>query len=211
MIRIIYSILITYLLFHFQICNNHTVRFLMIVLSLENCKNESIFLAIQLPKLHLICAYKYWDLFIPKKNPMSEFTIINDDIPSKIIDNLWLSSVEYDKKFVIDEKIRNIYDIGSIGRAKLGNVKYHYIGIDDDEHEDISQYFEKITESIHEALKEGGVLIHCMAGISRSSAIVIAYLMRYYNVSDTAATRYVKQRRDIIYPNRGFARQIMSI
>jgi len=51
-------------------------------------------------------------------------------------------------------------------------------------------------------------LVHCAAGISRSSTIVIAYLMQAMQFSLTEAFKYVREKRPIISPNDGFSRQL---
>jgi protein-tyrosine phosphatase len=52
------------------------------------------------------------------------------------------------------------------------------------------------------------VLVHCMAGISRSSAVIIAYMMRRLSVSLENALAYVKAKRPKINPNEGFIHQL---
>ena len=56
--------------------------------------------------------------------------------------------------------------------------KYLYIQAYDDDYQDIKQYFDTSNEFIKNCLYEGGkILIHCMAGRSRSVSIFIAFLI----------------------------------
>ncbi|EEB98758.1 hypothetical protein MPER_01682, partial [Moniliophthora perniciosa FA553] len=48
------------------------------------------------------------------------------------------------------------------------------------------------------------VLIHCQQGISRSTAILIAYLIRYQNQSYDSALAMIKKKRACAKPNEGF-------
>lgn len=43
---------------------------------------------------------------------------------------------------------------------------------------DLSQFFDEAYNFIEEGRKHGNVLVHCMAGISRSVTLVILYMMR---------------------------------
>jgi hypothetical protein len=52
------------------------------------------------------------------------------------------------------------------------------------------------------------VLVHCQEGISRSSTIVIAYLMRTYGLSLHHAYTYTKGQRKQVFPNLGFWKQL---
>lgn len=57
-------------------------------------------------------------------------------------------------------------------------LKYLHIPAYDDESQDITQYFDKCNQFIANVLTEGGkVLIHCMAGRSRSVSIFLAFLI----------------------------------
>ena len=56
----------------------------------------------------------------------------------------------------------------------------------------------------------GKVMIHCQAGVSRSSTIVIAYIMKYSGLSMTSAFHYVKSKRTIVAPNFNFMGQLLE-
>lgn len=49
-----------------------------------------------------------------------------------------------------------------------------------------------------------GCLVHCQAGISRSTTIVVSYLMRHNAHSFDEAYKYVKKMRPIVSPNISF-------
>lgn len=54
----------------------------------------------------------------------------------------------------------------------------------------------------------GVVLVHCQAGVSRSAALVAAYLMKQYGLSLKEAITYLKQRKANVCPNPGFLKQL---
>jgi len=69
----------------------------------------------------------------------------------------------------------------------------------------IEQWFEETFKFIDEGLIKGtNVLVHCTLGRSRSSTIVIAYLISRFDVSYEIALEYVKACRPCVLPNRGF-------
>ena len=47
-----------------------------------------------------------------------------------------------------------------------------------------------------------------MAGISRSTTLLIAYLIRYRGMKSDEALQYVRSRRSIVNPNPGFWNQL---
>lgn len=62
---------------------------------------------------------------------------------------------------------------------------------------------------MHEALLDGGViLIHCMAGISRSTTVTCVYLMTATTLSMNDVMKALKLKRDVVNPNQGFVKQM---
>ena len=63
---------------------------------------------------------------------------------------------------------------------------------------------------IEEALERGlGVLVYCTDGVSRSAAIVIAYLMYSKRKTYSEAYSFVKLKRSVAKPSFSLARQLM--
>lgn len=60
----------------------------------------------------------------------------------------------------------------------------------------------------HAASVGSGVLVHCMAGISRSVSMVAYHMMVTYGISYDEAIRIIRSRRHIANPNPGFVYQL---
>ena len=92
-----------------------------------------------------------------------------------------------------------------------GDFKYKTVSVLDVPWEDIQKYFASSRKFIKTALNNGGVVfVHCYAGVSRSAAIVCAYLMHEKKLSMFAALSAVKQKRPCAFPNPGFQRQLLE-
>lgn len=87
--------------------------------------------------------------------------------------------------------------------------KYLVLDIADTMTENIIQHFKKVKVFIDESLNlNGRVLVHGNAGISRSAALILAYIMETYELSQVQAYMLVQQRRFCINPNEGFIMQL---
>ena len=60
---------------------------------------------------------------------------------------------------------------------------------------DFYPYFDEIADFINVGRKSGGILVHCMFGISRSTASVIAYLIKYEQMTFKRAHFLIEQKR----------------
>lgn len=132
---------------------------------------------------------------------------------NEIIPNLWLGELLSEEELIANKftHVLSIYDKQPIF-IDSSNFITKWINIKDNGSENISEYFEECSEFIHNALKSGGkIYVHCHMGISRSSSIVIAYIMQYGVCLDDekkftfySALEYVGNKRHIICPNLGF-------
>ncbi|RLU22453.1 hypothetical protein DMN91_004731 [Ooceraea biroi] len=87
--------------------------------------------------------------------------------------------------------------------------KYLVLEIADTATENIIQHFQKVKFFINEGLRSGGrVLVHGNAGISRSAALVLAYVMETYDLNLKHAYTIVQQRRFCINPSESFMTQL---
>ncbi|KAF7353852.1 Phosphatases II [Mycena venus] len=83
------------------------------------------------------------------------------------------------------------------------------IPVDDSDYDDLLIHLPKACHFIEDALAHGGrVLIHCVMGISRSTTVLAAYLMKTRSLSVAAAISFMKQYRPQVQPNYGFVKQL---
>lgn len=133
---------------------------------------------------------------------------VRDLCPSEILPYLFVGSQQHaqSKQILEQLQITHILNItATCPNWYPGAIQYRNIQIKDTWNQNISSYFEDSFAFIDSAKQSGGhVLVHCVAGISRSPTIVIAYLMRTLNISLQEALTHVKGKRAIVSPNLDF-------
>ena len=91
------------------------------------------------------------------------------------------------------------------------DITYKQLHVADNGYQNLKQYFDEAFEFIELARrKQGAVLIHCQAGVSRSPTIAVAYLIKNFPMTMVDAYRFVKARRSIISPNLNFMGQLLE-
>lgn len=83
------------------------------------------------------------------------------------------------------------------------------IQVSDSKTQNLIPLFPQITTFINDTLRrDGKILVCCNGGMSRSPAVVIAYMMETFNLDASEAYQYVQSRRLCINPNDAFKTQI---
>ncbi|GMI70796.1 hypothetical protein HRI_000748900 [Hibiscus trionum] len=88
---------------------------------------------------------------------------------------------------------------------------YKTLWLRDSPSEDITSILYDVFDYFEDVREHGGkVLVHCCQGVSRSTSLVIAYLMWREGQSFEDAFQYVKAARGVTNPNTGFAFQLLQ-
>lgn len=91
------------------------------------------------------------------------------------------------------------------------NGKQMQLPLDDLPFAELAGHLPRATAFMHLALDadpRAKVLVHCAQGISRSVAVVCAYLMESFGWTPGEALRFVKSKRRVANPNAGFCAQL---
>ncbi|CAF1172153.1 unnamed protein product [Adineta steineri] len=150
-----------------------------------------------------------------QKNKINSFDG-NRSQPSIVIDNfLYHGDLGHaiDMDLLLDLHIQHIINVCDCSLDDQIKQVFHVLWIKDLEDSlssDIRKYFDQTNQFLEECkMKNEKVLVHCQAGISRSSSIVLAYLIRYHNDSLEKAYEYLLDRRPIAAPNYNFLIQLI--
>jgi atypical dual specificity phosphatase len=94
---------------------------------------------------------------------------------------------------------------GELKAVFPNNFTYKMIRASDRSSFNIGVFLDSAADFIKRSMHSGtGILVHCHMGISRSTSCVMAYLMKYENMTMTGAYTLCKRQRSIINPNPGF-------
>ena len=128
----------------------------------------------------------------------------------EIIENLYLGNFSASEniqqlKDLGIKKVLSVIDFNDFPNYKDEKIIHKSVEVSDFDYQNIIQYF---GECLNFIKGEEKILVHCMAGASRSATIVIAYLMWIQKMKFDDALNFVKSKRPIVDPNDGFREQL---
>ena len=155
---------------------------------------------------------KLYLLYGKLRHYYQSYIAYNNFTGSLIKDNIYIGNV-YDAYDIETLKKLNINNVISavIGFDNIYNSDINHLSLTliDNESQDIIRYFEISNHFIDNIVEKKEVLlIHCIAGRSRSVTLLLAYLIYKYKYSVDEALQLVKEKRDIIEPNANFIKQL---
>ncbi|CAJ0959248.1 unnamed protein product, partial [Mesorhabditis belari] len=146
--------------------------------------------------------------------PMPKTNDKRQTFPVQILPHLYLGNAETaeNKELLDSYGIHYIINVTSnLDNFFEDDSRFHYlrISVDDNAAYNLTQFFPQAIDFIDEAERENeGCLVHCLAGISRSVTICLAYLMFTRKWSLEEAYDVVLGRNASIAPNFHFMGQL---
>ncbi|KAK7896745.1 hypothetical protein WMY93_022070 [Mugilogobius chulae] len=135
--------------------------------------------------------------------------------PTRILSHLYLGC----QRDVLNKELMQQNEIAYVLNASntcpkpdfIPDSHFLRVPVNDSFCEKILPWLDRSVEFIEKAKAcNARVLVHCLAGISRSATIAIAYIMMRMNMSLDEAYRFVKEKRPTISPNFNFLGQLLD-
>ncbi|KAJ7536714.1 hypothetical protein O6H91_12G078900 [Diphasiastrum complanatum] len=134
---------------------------------------------------------------------------------SRVADHIYIGSdaVARNRETLLANKITHVLNcVGFVcPECFPDDFKYKTLWLQDSPCEDITSILYDVFDYFEEVRELGGrVFVHCCQGVSRSTSLVIAYLMWRKGRSFEDAFQDVKAARGVTNPNMGFACQLLQ-
>jgi len=152
---------------------------------------------------------------LEEKSVKNQVLIQNDTIPDCVIDKqLYIGA---------KESARNILNLKKLGISRIvvcchsipfyldydPSIQYLRLCMDDSLEQNLNDLIPFVFAFIEQGFKnKESILIHCNAGVSRSGAICVAWLMKMFNLNCDQALMMAREKRDKISPNSNFIEQL---
>ena len=160
-----------------------------------------------------------WRGTAPRFYPSAACTAQDRDAISEIIPRLYLTNYRGAEN---GQALRSlgVTHVASVGDeftedGALAGIKYWRCNITDDEsqRDAMGAALGDGAAFIHEALstRKGTVIVHCAAGISRSTTVALAYLILHRNMTLLRALETVYAARRCVWPNDGFMAALIAL
>ncbi|XP_048858625.1 dual specificity protein phosphatase 18 [Brienomyrus brachyistius] len=132
----------------------------------------------------------------------------------QVTDHLYLSNIRAANDIVMVSACKITCIINATEDATnvpVPEVEYVRVPVADSPDARLGDHFDTVADKILRVAEQcGRTLVHCNAGVSRSAALCLAYLMRHSGMTLVEAHSRVKSLRPIIRPNAGFWKQLID-
>uniref|UniRef100_A0A8C6SJ29 Dual specificity phosphatase 22a n=1 Tax=Neogobius melanostomus TaxID=47308 RepID=A0A8C6SJ29_9GOBI len=132
---------------------------------------------------------------------------------NKVVDGLYLGNIRdsEDRESLSKNGITHILSVHNNAKPVYEDMTYLCIHADDASSQNLLQHFKESIGFIHECRLNGGAcLVHCLAGVSRSTTLVVAYLMTVTKYDWEECLSAIKAVRSFVGPNYGFQQQLQE-
>ncbi|XP_032556870.1 dual specificity protein phosphatase 22-A-like isoform X1 [Chiroxiphia lanceolata] len=134
------------------------------------------------------------------------------DLPGGQVIPMWLLLPDSeDHENLLKNGVTHILSVYNGAKPLLEDMTYLCISASDSSSQNLLQHFKESIKFIHECrLGGGGCLVHCLAGVSRSTTILVAYLMTVTELGWESCLAATKAVRPYVSPNCGFQQQLQE-
>ncbi|KAM9623113.1 dual specificity protein phosphatase 22-A-like isoform 1-T1 [Morphnus guianensis] len=132
---------------------------------------------------------------------------------SKVVKGLYLGNIRdsEDRENLLKNGVTHILSIHNSAKPVLEDMTYLCISASDSSSQNLLQHFKECIKFIHECRLGGGAcLVHCLAGVSRSTTVLVAYLMTVTELGWESCLAATKAVRSYVSPNFGFQQQLQE-
>ncbi|KAJ8569488.1 hypothetical protein ON010_g5774 [Phytophthora cinnamomi] len=140
-------------------------------------------------------------------------SIVQDNIPVEIAAGLFVGSIHaaFNVEALKSNKISHVLNLAGSYATFPEDFTYLSLSIRDKEYASLLSCLPIAAVFIDAGLKQGGVLVHCAGGRSRSPAVAMAFLMMKQQMSYSAISAHVKALRPVVSLNVGFDAQLKCL
>nr|QYA18343.1 dual-specificity protein phosphatase [Clandestinovirus] len=153
---------------------------------------------------------------------LSKFDVHNFPVRgqvSHILHNIYLSDIAFgqDVKKIADQKFKMVINISEVPTPDYianqmieSGIEYSHFEVDTDDPNTV------LTDAMRQSLIHfqavgGKTLFHCSAGCSRSAAVVIYILCKYYGLSMESACDLIVKQRPCVSPMPNYLVQVHDL
>ncbi|OWZ05425.1 hypothetical protein PHMEG_00022491 [Phytophthora megakarya] len=140
-------------------------------------------------------------------------SIVQDNIPVEVAPGLFIGSIHaaFNVDTLKSNKISHVLNLAGSYATFPDDFTYLSLSIRDKEYASLLSCLPIAAVFIDAGLRNGGVLVHCAGGRSRSPAVAMAFLMMKQQMSYSTLSAHVTALRPVVSLNAGFDAQLKCL